>query len=134
MEIQLPVFPEGASRAAGKWALLFFQFIPFPRQTMDRIIDPDGGINCYPDLRSALTKSIYLEMTDPEIRVLRNLRRMNFAQLEHFDPKDPGEIIMADNDPTEGSFVADELLEGDRYKPRARKRYHYNIGKYEEST
>ena len=59
---------------------------------------------------------------------------MNFAQLEHFDPKDPGKIIMADNDPTEGSFVADELLEGDRYKPRARKRYHYNIGKYEEST
>jgi hypothetical protein len=101
---------------------------------MDRIIDPDGGINRYPDLRSALTKSIYLEMTDPEVRVLRNLRRMNFAQLEHFDPKDPGKIIMAENDPTEGSFVADELLEGDRYKPRARKRYHYNIGKYEEST
>ncbi len=71
-------------------------------------------------------------MTDPEVQVFRNLRQMNFAQLEHFDPEDPRKIT-ADADPTEGNLMADELA-GGRYKPRSSKHYHYNIGKYEEST
>jgi hypothetical protein len=57
---------------------------------MDRIIDADGGFIRYPDLRSAVAnKRISLEMTDPEVQLFRNLRRMTFTQLEHFDPMYP---------------------------------------------
>ncbi len=50
---------------------------------MDRIIDADGGFIHYPDLRLAVDERISLEMTDPEVQLLRNLRRMTFTQLEH---------------------------------------------------
>ncbi len=57
---------------------------------MDHIIEADGGIIRYPSMRSAITERIFLEMTDPKVQVFRNLRQMNFAQLKHFDPEDPG--------------------------------------------
>ncbi len=56
---------------------------------MDCIIDADGGFIHYPDLCSTVAKCISLEMTDPKVQLLRNLRRMAFAQLEHFDLMSP---------------------------------------------
>ena len=90
---------------------------------MNRIIDADGGFICYPDLCSAVAERISLEMTDPEVQVLRNLRRMTFAQLEFFDPMYPiPGYIAADADPDEDG-LADECSAA-RNKPRAPKRYH----------
>ena len=73
-------------------------------------------------------------MTDPEVQLLCNLRRMTFAQLEHFDPMYPvAGNISADADPDkDGSY--DDFSADKRNKPRAPKHYHYSISKYEEST
>ena len=69
---------------------------------MDRIIDADGGFIRYPDLRSAVAnKRISLEMTDPEVQLFRNLRRMTSAQLEHFDPMYP---VAGNNAALAGNF------------------------------
>ena len=56
---------------------------------MDHIFNADGRLIRYPDLRSAVAERISLEMTDTEVEVFRNLRRMTFSQLELFDPMYP---------------------------------------------
>jgi hypothetical protein len=100
---------------------------------MDSIFDANGRFIRYPELRSAVAERISLEMTDPEVEEFRNLRQMTFSQLEHFDPMSPGpRNIDADVDPDEENS-ADEVS-FKRNKGHAPKRYHYRIGKYEEST
>jgi hypothetical protein len=100
---------------------------------MDHIFNADGRLIRYPDLRSAVAERISLEMTDTEVEVFRNLRRMTFSQLELFDPMYPVPgNINADAHPDEDGSADEFSAKGN--KNRTTKRDHYSIGKYEEST
>ena len=102
---------------------------------MNHIFDANRGFICYPELCSTVAECISLEMTNPKVQQLSNLRLMTFVQLEHFNPMNPisGIIAAADDDPDEDS-LADELSADKRSKPQAPKLHHYGFGKYEEST
>ncbi len=101
---------------------------------MDHILDADGGFIRYHDLRSAVAERISLEMTDPEVWLLRNLRRMTVSEIKCFDPfAAVTGNISAVGYPEDDGLVCDSSADK-RNMPRAPKSYHYKIGKCEEST